>query len=177
MSWVNKFGQHSSALNQMSFLVFPSVQELVFSCRDDELSVCVVFNSIDALTDIIGSVPSEISSASTIRYGVDLESVGTSNLRLYVDGQSDSEMLRSFSYNSSGGLTQSKIYKRSDGEYPILIDRYNAFGDLISADEPEYSGDSSLWTGPAEIIDTASGHDVIYLAKVNADQCYMRVIK
>jgi hypothetical protein len=177
MSWVSKFGQHSSALNQMSFLVFPSVQELVFSCRDGQLSVCVVFNSIEALTDIIGSVPNEILSASTNRYGVDLESIGSSNLRLYVDGQSDSEMLRSYSYNSSGGLTQSKIYKRSDGEYPILIDRYNASGDLISADEPEYSGDSSLWTGPAEIIDTASGHDVIYLAKVNADQCYMRVIK
>ena len=177
MSWVNKFGQHSSALNQMSFLVFSSVQELVFSYRDEELSVCVVFNSIDALTDIIGSVPSEISSASTNRYGVDLESVGTSNLRLYVDGQSDSEMLRSYSYNSSGSLTQSKIYKRSDGQYPILIDRYSASGILISADEPEYSGDSSLWTGPTEIIDTASGHDVIYLAKVNADQCYMRVIK
>lgn len=177
MSWVNKFGQHSSALNQMSFLVFSSVQELVFSYRDGQLSVCVVFNSIEALTDIIGSVPSEISSASTNRYGVDLESIGSSNLRLYVDGQSDREMLRSYSYNSSGGLTQSKIYKRSDGEYPILIDRYNASGDLISADEPEFSGDSSLWTGPTEIIDTASGHDVIYLAKVNTDQCYMRVIK
>lgn len=177
MSWVNKFGQHSSALNQMSFLVFSSVQELVFSYRDEELSVCVVFNSIDALTDIIGDVPSEISSASTNRYGVDLESAGTSNLRLYVDGQSDTEMLRSYSYNSSGGLTQSKIYKRSDGQYPILIDRYSASGTLISADEPEYSGDSSLWTGPTEIIDTASGHDVIYLAKVNTDQCYMRVIK
>ena len=177
MSWVNKFGQHSSALNQMSFLVFSSVQELVFSYRDEELSVCVVFNSIEALTDIIGSVPSEISSASTNRYGVDLESVGTSNLRLYIDGQSDSEMLRSYSYNSSGSLTQSKIYKRSDGQYPILIDRYSASGDLISADEPEYSGDSSLWTGPTEIIDTASGHDVVYLAEVNADQCYMRVIK
>ena len=176
MSWVNKFGQHSSALNQMSFLVFSSVQELVFSYRDEELSVCVVFNSIDALTDIIGSVPSEISSASTNRYGVDLESVGTSNLRLYVDGQSDSEMLRSYSYNSSGGLTQSKIYKRSDGQYPILIARYRASGTLISADEPEYRGDSSLWTGPAEIIDTASGHDVISLAQVNADQCYMRII-
>jgi hypothetical protein len=177
MSWVNKFGQHSSALNQMSFLVFPSVQELVFSCRDGELSVCVVFNSIEALTDIIGSVPSEISSASTNRYGVDLESVGTSKLRLYCDGQTDSEMLRSYAYSASRSLIESKIYKRSDGEYPILIDRYNAFNDLISADEPEYSGDSSLLTGPAEIIDTASGHDVIYLAKVNADQCYMRVIK
>jgi hypothetical protein len=177
MSWINKFGQHSSALNQMSFLVFPSVQELVFSYRDGQLSVCVVFNSIEALTDIIGEVPDEISSAATQRYGVDLESLGTSKLRLYCDGQTDSEMLRSYAYNDFNSLIESKIYKRSDGEYPILIDRYNASGDLISADEPEYSGDSSLWTGPAEIIDTASGHDVIYLAKVNADQCYMRVIK
>jgi len=177
MNWVVKFAKYSSCLNTMSFTVYPSVQELVFSYRDSQLSVCVVFTDMGALQDIIGNIPSELQLATTNRYGVDLESIGTSKLRLYCDGQADDEMLRSYAYNRSKQLIESKIYKRSTGQYPILIDRYNASGEKISSDEPEESGNSSFWTGPSEIIDTASGHDVIYLRKVNKDQCYMRIMK
>ena len=177
MHWVVKFANYSSCLNTMSFTLYPSVKELIFCQRQDNLSVCVVFDSIGSLKDIIGNVPSELQSANTERYFVDLESIGTSKLRLYCDGQADDEMLRSYAYNRSKQLIESKIYKRSTGQYPILIDRYNASGEKISSDEPEESGNSSFWTGPSEIIDTASGHDVIYLRKVNKDQCYMRIMK
>lgn len=177
MSWVIKFAKHSEALNEMSFTLWPFITEIVFSYRDSQLSVCVVFKDIGALQDVIGNVPSELQSAVTNRYGVDLESIGTSKLRLYCDGQTDDEMLRGYSYNGSKQLIESKIYKRSTGQYPILIDRYNASGEKISSDEPEESGDSSFWKGPSEIIDTASGHDVIYLRKVNANQSYMRIMK
>lgn len=177
MNWIVNFSRHSTALSKMSFTLYPFVRELVFSYRSGELSVCVVFNDIGALQDLIGNVPTEIQSAITNRYGVDLESIGTSKLRLYCNGQSDSEILRSYAYNGSKQLIESKIYKRSTGTYPILIDRYNASGEKISSDEPEESGNSSFWTGPSEIIDTASDHDVIYLRKVNADQCYMRIMK
>jgi len=177
MNWIVKFSQHSTALSHLSFTLYPYVQELVFSYRDSNLSVCVVFNDVAALQDVIGNVPSEIRSATTNRYGVDLESIGTSKLRLYCDGQTDGEMLRSYAYNGSKALMESKIYKRSTGTYPILIDRFNSTGEKISFDEPEESGDSSFWTGSSKIIDTASDHDVIYLKKVRTDQCYMRVMK
>lgn len=177
MNWVVKFAKYSSHLSKMSFTVYPFVQELVFSCRNNQLSVCVVFTDIGALQDVIGNVPPELRSAKTNRYGVDLESVGTNKLRLYCNGQADGEMLRSYSYNEFKQLIESKIYKRSTGQYPILIDRYNASGEIVSHDEPEESGDSSFWTGPPEIISTASGHDVIYLRKVDKDQCYMRIMK
>jgi len=177
MHWVVKFAKYSNCLNTMSFTVYPFVQELVFSCRDSQLSVCVVFTDIDALQDVIGNVPSELQLATTNRYGVDLESIETSKLRLYCDGQADDEMLRSYAYNESKQLIESKIYKRSIGQYPILIDRYNPSGTIISSDEPEYSGSRELWTGPSDLIDTAEGHDVIYLRKQNTDQCYMRIMK
>ena len=177
MHWVVKFAKYSNCLNTMSFTLYPSVKELIFCQRQDNLSVCVVFDNIGSLKDIIGNVPHELQSANTERYFVDLESVGTNKLRLYCDGQTDNEMLRSYSYNESKQLIENKIYKRSTGQYPILIDRYNPDGIIISSDEPEYSGSRELWTGPSDLIDTAEGHDVIYLRKQNTDQCYMRIMK
>lgn len=177
MSWVVKFARYSEALNKMSFTLWPSITELVFSYRQNQLSVCVVFNDIGALRDIIGNIPTELQSATTGRYGIDIESINTNKLRLYCDGQASGEMLRSYFYNKSKQLIESKIYKRSTGQYPILIDRYNSDGVIISSDEPEYSGGRELWTGPSDLIDTAEGHDVIYLRKRDTNQCYMRILK
>ena len=85
-------------------------------------------------------------------------------------------MLRGFYFDPSKNLLQIKKYKRSDGDYPIRIDRYDHQENLLNSDEPEYSGDSSLWTGPSELLEDAEGYDVIYLRKAEADQCYMRIM-
>ena len=176
MSFIFDFAKHSVPLAQLNFVLYPSVRELVFSCREGELSVCIVFNSIDSITDLIGDPPDVIKTSTTQRYGIDLESIGTDRQRLYVDGQEDGEMLRGFYFDLNKNLLQLKKYKRSDGEYPISIDRYDHQGNLLNSDEPEYSGDSSLWTGPSELLEDAEGYDVIYLRKAEADQCYMRIM-
>lgn len=177
MSWVIKFAKHSEALKEMSFTLWPFITEIAFCDRQGDFSTSVCFNDIAALRDYVGDIPSEVLSASTTRYGFNLESLRSGNQRFYVNGQADGETVRAYHYNAQNQLTHWKSYKKSSGQYPILVDRYNASGEIISADEPEESGDSSFWTGSSEIIDTASGHDVIYLRKVNANQSYMRIMK
>ena len=129
------------------------------------------------LKKLVGVVPNSIAVVETNRYAVDLESIGTDMVRIYHDGNKEkNEVLHGY-YLNNGAIIQKKRYKRKEGS--VAIDRYDAQGNLISADENEISGDRSLWRGPAEIADAADTIGdpwvIIYLAKTNVDQSYIRV--
>ena len=63
------------------------------------------------------NVPSHVSEATTRRYFVDLESIGTDNLRLYIDGLYPllNRNSISFKYDANLNLIEKKIYKRGMG--------------------------------------------------------------
>ena len=181
MSLVSRFKKHSALLDSMSFILHNSVSELVFCCRDGETSLCVVFSNIEALSTLIGDLPAEIEQAESKRFAVDLESIGTSRLRIYVDGQDDGELLRGFYFDSQNRMTTLKKYKRTDDKAIISVDRYDGAGNIIGEDEPEAASDSTSWTGPSEILEAAldaeQDHIVIFLSKSDKDQSYIRIIK
>lgn len=179
MSIIKTFEPFFQSLRDLPFYAHLAVTELIISKRDDVLSVCYVTEDLFTFIKLVGDVPQSIREAETTRYGVDLESIGTDKVRLYTDGDKDrNEALHGY-YVRNGEIYQKKRYKRSDGS--LLIDRYNASGIIISADEPERDGDRSLWTGPSEIADAAeaiSGNwTVLYLEKGNAAQSYIRIYK
>lgn len=178
----NDFSFVSSSLDDLAKNIKNQLTEVIYSWRDGVESVCAVTESLTCLGSLLGhDVPAEVSEATTRRYGVDLESIGTDNLRLYVDGVDPGVSLLSFKYDSDLKVTERKTYKRAT--QGVLIDRYNASGELISGDEPEFPVPKSDFLGSAELADrmeqvaTDNEYSIKFLKKGNTNQSYARVYK
>lgn len=177
MNIIDKFSPFFASLRDLPDYAREAMIELVLSERQGTLSVCYVTDQIVTFRKLVGVVPNSISVAETVRYAVDLESIGTDRVRIYHDGDKENNEVLHGYYLNGGAIVQKKKYKRGDNS--VYIDRFDAEGNLISEDEREISGDRTLWRGPSEIADVADTIDlpwsVIYLAKVNADQSYIRI--
>ena len=179
----NEFSFVSSELDGLSDDIKNQLTEVIHSWRDNIESVCVVTESLDCLKTMLNdNVPPEISEAKMTppRYFVDLESIGTDNLRLYRD---DSERMDisivGFKFDSNGNLTERKDYWRD--KEGVLIDRYDASGNLTSSKEPEimvtkddFLGDSEI-ANKVEKIANERRYDLVWMNKVNTKQSYIRI--
>jgi len=170
----------SSKINDLSENVRNQLTEVIHSWRDGVESVCVVTESFDCLSIMLNSnVPSHISEATTRRYGVDLESIETDNLRLYTDSPDKDIEIVGFKYNSNLDLVEKKIYKRDEGV--TLIDKYNASNELISSNETEFLIPKTDFLGRAELADRMeqvandNNYSIKFLKKGNSNQSYIRV--
>ena len=170
----------SSKLNDLSDNVRNQLTEVIYSWRDGVESVCVVTESLDCLNSLLSNnVPFHVSEATTRRYFVDLESIGTDNLRLYIDGSDRGIELISFKYDANLNLIEKKIYKRGEGV--TLIDRYNSSDELISSNETEFLIPKSDFLGSSEIADKMeqvandNNYSIKFLKKGNSNQSYIRV--
>jgi hypothetical protein len=173
------FSSCHPTLMALSPSVLGSIKQVILSYRDSVESVCVVVPTLDMLADIVGSIPAEVQESTTLRYFVDLSSVGTNKLRLYVDSPDKEVSIIGFYFDSNNALLEKKLYKKDPEDTKALfVDRYNASGVLISADEPEYQSDRSSWLGSAEWADLseASSYEVRYLHKANKQQSYIYVL-
>jgi hypothetical protein len=162
--------------------VLEDIGEVIYTIRDGALSVCVVASTLETLAKIIGKVPDLIKSAVTKRYAVDLQSIGTDILRLYIDGSEPGVVIHGYYFDSSLKMLQKKNYKKvKPGE--LAVDRYNSDGVLISPDEPEKQGDSSCWLGDKDFATqveheaSVHGHNVWYTYKQEKPQSYLRVVR
>jgi hypothetical protein len=162
--------------------VLEDIGEVIYTIRDGSLSVCVVASKLETLAKIIGKVPDLIKSAVTKRYAVDLQSIGTDILRLYIDGSEPGVVIHGYYFDPSRKMLQKKNYKKvKPGE--LAVDRYDSDGVLVSSNEPEKQGDSSCWLGDKDFSARvehealAHGHDVRYTYKGNKSQSYLRVVR
>lgn len=176
------FKDYSQALKDMDWTIHGNVSELIISYRDGQTTMCVVFPKVTYLKALIGDVPRAVAGVQSRRFAVDLESIGTDKLRLYIDGQKEGELLRGFYFDENKQMTQYKIYKKVEGDKnEVVIDRYLADGTLISNDEPELISDRDSWLGEdsiADLADSLSGkYEVKYLKKGNKAQSYIRIYK
>ena len=165
-------------LKNLSIDVLRDITQIILSYRDGVSSVCVVVNSPDSLERIIKTVPDEIRNATTRRYGVDLSSVGTDKLRLYIDSNVKGETIIGYYYDKNNNVIEKKHYKKDpNNTKAILVDRYDAAGAIISSDEPEYQSDRSCWKGSVEWADmvAASPYEVRYMHKGNKPQSYIYI--
>ena len=172
---------YSAALDALTEGQRASLVEVVFCFRRGTLSATAVFNDIEKLHEVTGYVPDEIKSAVTRRYGVDLESLSHGQrARFYVDGDDPEAVLLGFTYSSAGKLEEWKRYRRDrDCKKRLLIDRFDAADVAISIGEVEHAGGPDLWKGPPDLPNKAkqAGLQVIFLAKEEKDQCYLRILQ
>ena len=166
----------------LSATVLDDIGEVIYTMRDGELSVCVVASKLETLARIIGEVPDPVRSAVTKRYAIDLQSIGTDILRLYIDGSEPGVVIHGYYFDPSLKMLQKKNYKKvKPGE--LAVDRYDGDGVLVSANEPEKQGNSSCWLGDkdfaARVEQEASvhGHSVRYTYKQEKPQSYLRVVR
>lgn len=171
---------YSAALDAVTARQRAALVEIVFCYRLGSLSATAVFNDVEILHEVVGYVPDEITSAVTLRYGVDLESLSHGQrARFYVDCDEPEVVLLGFTYSAVRELEEWKRYRRDpDCKQRLLIDRYDATCKAKSIGEVERAGGLELWKGPSELTDKAkhAGLRVIYLAKKTKDQCYLRVL-
>jgi hypothetical protein len=180
---VNAYAGHSAALDALSDTIKASLTELIFTVRDGLLTCCVVTDNVDDFRAILGgTVPNLLSLAPTARYAVDLESIGTDKVRLYIDSPYEDQILIGYYFTSvdeEANPYEFKVYKKvPTDKNTVLVDRFNPVGDLISSGEPEKSVDVSQWKGPVAILNTAKsqGRTIVCLKKTMKNQSYLRII-
>ena len=162
--------------------VLEDIGEVIYTVRDGVFSVCVVVSKLETLAKLIGPVPDLIKDATTARYFVDLQSIGTDTLRLYTDAPEADVVLYGYYFYPPHEMLQKKVYKKvAPGK--LAIDRYNGNGVLISAAEPESQGEPSCWLGDKDFAArveqeaSAHGYAVRYTYKEGKPQSYLRVMR
>lgn len=173
---VTVYEKEYKILNRLPQNLKLSIKELIFSYRNGKETICAVFNNKDPLLDLLGNLPEKIMNTNVDTYGVDLESIGTDQVRVYHSCKEKDKMLMGY-YIKDNKIDEYKIYKRTDDRSTILIDRYNSNGELISANEKEIRTERSEWPGSKTILKLAdsNGFYTNFLKKVNKDQFYARV--
>jgi hypothetical protein len=176
MSIGKAFAPYNIALGSLPETVLENITEVIFSYRDGVETVCAVTPSLEALEAMVGTVPDLIKSVSTSRYFVDLESIGTDKLRLYISSSNANVSIEGYYFDKEGKPFVKKVYKKK-GKKGLLIDYYDAEGNIIEADSPEVTASRSSWLGNPEVADAADSSDyhVLYLKKVTKPQCYIRI--
>lgn len=151
---------------------------LVFCNRDGQDSVTIVTNDLACISSIVGSSAAAHLEDGAKKYGVDLESVGTDALRLYADYRQQGVELVGYYINANGSVAQTKTYNKISSAQ-TAIERRDASGDLLGAEDGEVKCERSDWTGPPALADKAeaSGMTHWYTRKTNKAQTYLVVFK
>lgn len=185
----NFFGHLHPSTKGLSSDILDKTTELVFSFRDGVESVCWITNDKDIFKSVAGEVPDVVYNADTDRYAVDLDSIGTSQVRMYVGSNNTEDGISGYGYymSSTGNIVEKKVYKVADAYDPILIDRYDVNGVLISENEKELIADKGEWFGNKSLVDDINeiclkalrDHDktfgISYTKKEEKNQSYIRV--
>lgn len=175
---IQAFEGFSKDLDSLDKSIKDKISELIFSYREGVFSVAIVLNSIDEFENLIGfKLNNELKAIRSRRFFVDLESLKTDKVRIYLDVPGN-DLISIYGYymDKSGNTLEKKIYKRN-GSAALLIDRYDSENNLISKDEPESVSTEMSWKGPSDIVKIAKGLDYhcIFLEKELTDQCYLRI--
>tara|TARA_Y100000996_G_scaffold181993_1_gene142285 strand:- start:345 stop:1010 length:666 start_codon:yes stop_codon:yes gene_type:complete len=190
----------SPVLNNLPSDIKSQLVEVVYCWRDGVESVSVVTESLDCLSALLnGNVPTEISEAkmysTTVhaaqpyqylpRYGVDLDSIGTDNLRL-ATGDEGREGISAvaFKYDSSGNLIEREDYWRdkTGDQSGMLVDRYDAYDNLIISKEldsvvvakDDFLGSSEI-ADKIEQIANEKRYGLVFANKVKAKESHIRI--
>ena len=177
------------ALNNLSSDIKKQLMGVIHCCSDGVESVTVLTENLECLSTLLnGNVPTEISEGKTYvtpRYGVDLESIGTEELKLYRDdAERDDISAIGYKFNSNGDLIEREDYWRDKtGDQPgILVDRYDASNNLILSKAPrsvvvtknDFLGNSEL-ADKVEQIASEKNYIVVFANEIGGKESYIRI--
>jgi len=179
MSYIGKLFAHlHPSTNELDSEILNKTTELIYCYRDGVESVTLVVDNRQTLRDLVGDLPPEIYN--TTRYGVDLSSIGTDKVRIYLNSHSNEEHIIGYYFSSDNKVVQKKNYKKTDTT-DALIDRYESDGTEISIDEVEVVASRADWGGSSSLADSlekiASDNNFIllYSKREGKDQSYIKV--
>lgn len=172
----SEFRGFSPDFDSLSSDIKSSLNTVIFSKRNDDLSVCVVTNNADVFKRICNvKLPKTFFSNSSNRWGVDLESLKTDKVRVY-SFLPKQKSIRLYGYylDKSGVILEKKIYKDNNPK-ELIIDRYDGNDNLINASEIEKECHERNWTGPKDLINRAKiyQYDYVCLQKTFKNQTYL----
>lgn len=172
-----EFKKYSQDLSLLTDEILNDLCSLAFSNREGQLSVSVGTRNTETFKKICPaiSLPGDFLIGDFIKWGIDLESVHSARIRIYrVQPKSNKVRIEGFYIDKSGNILEKKLYTlRSSGE--LVIDRYDASGNLVSSNEIEKECLEADWTGPQELIDEVKlkGHEHNFMKKMAKDQVYL----
>jgi len=179
---VDMFDGYSAALDQLPDNCRAATSELIWSYRLGELSLCWVTEDVDTFIEVLGgTVPEILTLSGSRRYFVDLDSLGTSKIRLYIESPNEGEVLIGYYFDSlapDAAPYEYKIYTRAS-KTAVSITRFDGAGVVISEDEGEVqTEDQSDWKGPDSLLQTCliAAGQLRILKKTLKDQSYLRMI-
>lgn len=172
----SEFKKYSKALNLLSDDIISNLCSIVFSKRENILSIGVITKDADTFKKILKGVtlPTDFLSGNFIKLGTDLESIDSDKIRIYkMFPKSYDVRIEGFYINKSGEVLEKKIYKNFS-KHELHIDRYDASGNLVSENEVEKDCSEEDWTGPLEIVKEAkqNNYDINFLKKASKNQTY-----
>jgi hypothetical protein len=178
---VDAYRGYSAALDQLPDHCLSATSELIWSYRVGVVSLCWVTEDLAAFTEVLGgTVPEVITLSGSNRYFVDLESLGSDKIRLYINSPNDGEVLLGYYFSSlehDAAPYEYKVYS-SVSKTEASVSRYTGSGDLISESEGEVQTNVPAdWGGPKELLDLCKEQPgtVRILKKTAKDQSYLRV--
>lgn len=179
MSYIGKLFAHlHPSTNELDSAILNKTTELIYCCRDGVESVTLVVDNRQTLRDLVGDLPPEIYN--TTRYGVDLSSIGTDKVRIYLNSHSSEEHIIGYYFSSDNKVLQKKNYKKTDTT-DALIDRYESDGTEISMDEVEAVASRADWGGSSSLADSLekivsdNNFILVYSKREGKDQSYIKV--
>lgn len=181
---VNVFNDINDNLSKLDAATKSAIIELGFSFRDSVETVCVVFNSFEVFSKLVGTVPEKIirdyESGKATKFYVDLESLNTDKMRLYTNYEGNGVELIGY-YVNLGEIYETKVYNNIANVRPrsMSIKRYDSEMNLVDDQEVESVVGLSEWSGSKEAIDIALKNSlrVICIKKKIKNQNYLLIRK
>ena len=172
---VQLFAGKNAHLDALSDAIKEKLYGIIFSYRLGVETVAITFSDRSILEELAGAYTKNIPQGSM--YYLDLDSIGTDKVRIWVDKRDEDICLYSYYVDQGGSVYEKKEYRFEDGTNNLLIDRFDAQGILLSADEPEAVAESTDWKGDPSIIPIIEEHNlrVRYMKKLLKDQNYVYV--
>lgn len=165
------------------------LEEVIWCCRNGVTTRCNVYLSYHEMALAVGTsnipqyikdINANMSYSQSVRWGVDIESVGTDLQRFYVGAEYQDESNpdlqgRGYKFNANNELLEYNEYVVED-DINLLVNKYHANGAVIEYGGHEAETTDDDWTGNTSILTTVkeSGNPYHILKKSYANQSYLR---
>lgn len=173
----SEFKGYSQRFDDLSQSIKENLITIIFSHRAPDLTLCPVTKEKNIFMEMCKefTVPDILFSVNAVKWGVDLESIGSEKIRVYSFFPTVNEIsLYGFYISKDGKILEKKVYTKSM-DNQLIIDRYDSMGNVISKGEIEVIGEESDWTGPSDLVKIAKDNNYkhAFMKKISKEQTYL----
>lgn len=173
----SEFTGYSAEFDKLPEAIKSNLVGIIFSVRDSTLSVAAGTKDKNTFEQLCSGfkLPQEVFEGEIVKWGVDLESINSNTIRVYVSFSKRSSIrIIGFYLDRGGKILGKKLYK-SNTPTTLLIDRFDSEENQIGENEVESVCTESEWTGPKELVSIVkkAGYAHNFLKKESKNQTYL----